>query len=275
MAKEVIDIIWVVSSICLGLALAGAIFYFTKSLYEKEKTKTALEENKALYQQQLRALVAELTLTEEHERRRIAGELHDRIGVSLATVKMFTEMLLHASPEKPFSKDPKEIASLLDQIIQETRSLTFELSPPILYELGFKSAMSWLTEKFKEKYGLNVEYEDDGNDKPIGEAQKIVLFQSVRELLMNTVKHSKASRVIVSTKKEDDKMLISVEDNGVGFDASHFNEPEKLMKGFGIFHIKERITELGGEFRIESKPGASTKISLSVPLEKNTEKGMR
>lgn len=225
------------------------------------------EEKIYTYQEQLRSLASELSLIEERERRRIATELHDHISQSLAIAKLRLGSLRELISSVDFVGSLDEIHELIDQTVQYTRSLTFELSPPILYELGLEPALEWLAEQIQEKHGILVNFEDDRQPKPMSEEIRISLFKSVRELLINIVKHAKANQVKVSIRREDNNIQITVEDDGIGFSPSEDKQLGKIP-GYGLFSIHERLKYLGGFLEIESKPGQGTRVTLVAPLEK-------
>jgi signal transduction histidine kinase len=111
----------------------------------------------------------------------------------------------------------EEILQLIEQTIKETRTLTFELSPPILYELGLSQAIKWLIDEFREKYNLKISLKDDGRDKPFNNNIRFFIFQAVRELLVNIVKHSQAKKANIMMLRANDKLRITVEDDGIGY----------------------------------------------------------
>ena len=248
----------------------------------KERTAELMKTNKALrteiaehkrtekklldYQQKLRSLASELTLTEERQRRRIATDLHDSIGQALAISNMKLSAIRTSKSDPEFEKELDDIYGLLKQTIQNTRTLTFELSPPILYELGLESAVEWLTEKFHEQHGIQTNFIDDGNPKPLSNDIRIVLFRTVRELLFNIVKHADAKNVTVSMERENSDLRIRITDDGIGFDLSDFDADTGKRAGFGIFSIREQLDFLGGHLEIKSKPGRGTCITLAAPL---------
>jgi len=248
----------------------------------KERTAELMKTNKALrieiaerkrtekklldYQQKLRSLASELTLTEERQRRRIATDLHDSIGQALAISNMKLSAIRTSKSDPEFEKELDDIYGLLKQTIQNTRTLTFELSPPILYELGLESAVEWLTEKFHEQHGIRTNFIDDGNPKPLSNDIRIVLFRTVRELLFNIVKHADAKNVTVSMERENSDLRIRITDDGIGFDLSDFDADTGKRAGFGIFSIREQLDFLGGHLEIKSKPGRGTCITLAAPL---------
>ena len=221
-------------------------------------------------QNELQRLASELALTEERERRRIATNLHDQIGQSLALAKMELGALRRAIAQPDLARPVDKILRLVEQTIQDTRLLTVELSPPVLYELGLEAALEWLTEQFQEQHGIVCEFEDDRRPKPLDDDVRVVLFQSARELLMNVAKHAHARNVKVSACRLNQEIIVAVEDDGIGFDPSKLGHRWREPGGFGLFSIRERLGHMGGRMHIESlnRPGAGrgTKVILAAPL---------
>ena len=218
-------------------------------------------------QMQLKSLASQLTLAEERERRRLATELHDRIGQALVVSKIKLEALRKSGYGKKLDKALDDVCNSLGQTIQDTRTLTFDLGNPILYELGLETAVShWLTEQIQNKYKIETEFEDDGHHKPLDDDVRTLLFRDVRELLINVVKHAKASKVKVSIAKIDDRICISVEDNGKGFDAGKIASISAKANGYGLFSIRHRLEQLGSHLEIESTPGRGCKVTMTAPL---------
>jgi len=216
------------------------------------------------YQDRLRRMSFDAVVTEERERRRIAIELHDRIGQALALAQIKV-----SSVREELAGDSRAAidgaVELLEQANVDARTLIFELSPPILYDLGLKEALAWLAEDLEKRHGIKVEVTDDGADKPLDDAAKSIVFRAVRELVMNVLKHAKAPVASVSLKRIDDHLQIDVQDPGVGFEVSTALEPPSRT-GFGLLSIREQITGLGGALNIESAPGRGTVASVRVPL---------
>ena len=144
-----------------------------------------------------------------------------------------------------------EVVELVKRAHQRTESLMFDLSPPILRDMGLASAIEWLAEDLEKSYGMRVHVEHDG-EPPLDEATRVTAFRSVRELLINTARHAMARR--------DSNLGIEVEDRGVGFDA------RSDTPGFGLLTTRERVVALGGRFEIESAAGSGTKVSLVLAL---------
>jgi PAS domain S-box-containing protein len=236
----------------------------------QRKAHAELESRVRERTEQLTSLTAELSLAEEQERRRIATELHDQVGQTLILSKMKLDSLSHTIPPESFDKIVVEIREYLNQSIEEIRSLTFQLSPPLLYEVGFEAAVEWLGEEFEEKYGFQVEFKDDGKTKLINEETSVALYQMVRELLVNVAKHAKAKRVRISVEKVSSKIKISVTDDGSGFDRLNGMRRKDKKRGFGLFNIRQRIEYMGGEVAIESEIGQGTCVTLLLPVRKKT-----
>ncbi|HTG43651.1 MAG TPA: PAS domain S-box protein, partial [Verrucomicrobiae bacterium] len=212
--------------------LPAALLQMAENIQDRKTS----EEQLLAYQAQLQSLASEVALSEERERRKIATNLHDRIGQSLA----FARLKLTAPFEKQQDKVVAEIRELLDQAIADTRSLTFELSPPVLYELGLVAAIEWLTRKTHEDHRIQTRFHDDGQPKPLDDNLRIVLFQGVREILVNVVKHARASHTHVILRRDADALRIIVEDDGIGFDLNHVSAKRETARSFGLFNIRER-----------------------------------
>ncbi len=238
------------------------------NIYGREVTIEKLAKQKLIDDQvKLKSLASQLTLAEERERRRLAGELHDRISQSLAISKIKLEALRKSGYGEKLDKALEEICNSIGQTIQDTRTLTFDIGNPILYELGFETAVShWLTEQIQNKHKIKTEFKDDGEDKLLDDDIRILLFRSVRELLINVVKHARASKVKVSIRKVDNHICVEVEDNGIGFEAEKPAAVPAKTNGFGLFSIRHRLEDLGGHLEIESKPGRGCKVTMTALL---------
>lgn len=219
----------------------------------------------------LRALSSELSLAEERERKHLAAALHDSVGqaLSLSMLKLGEiDRFLSGSESKAVLKDVRDI---FEKALQQIRTLTFELSPPILYELGLSAAIEWLTEQFERQYCVHFDFEAGGDSKEIPEAVSVLIFQSVRELLINVGKHAKANRVHVSVCANDGGVNVVVKDDGDGFDTASIQNLAHEKHSFGLFSIRERMKYIDGTLKVESTPGKGTTIELSVPLKGNGE----
>ena len=220
------------------------------------------------HQQQLRSLASELSLAEERERRRIATYLHDHIGHSLAMCKIKLGALRESLPPLHHDGYLDEINGIIEQAIQCTRSLTAELSPPVLYEMGLVAAVEWLAESVSEQHRIQITVKNTRQIKKLNDNLQILLFQAARELLTNIAKHSQAQKVeIYIWRYKENNIKIEVKDDGVGFDTSHLLSNTTKNGGFGLFNIRERLNHLGGHCDIQSQPGCGTRVTLITPLE--------
>ena len=162
---------------------------------------------------------------------------------------------------------------MIDQSIQQTRSLMTDLSPPVLYELGLTAAIQWLCEQVQAQHGLQILVMNDFEVQGIEEQIQLLLFRATKELLMNIVKHAGAKQAHVAIQDVGNKIRITVKDDGVGFDVSGIGQMAKRSGGFGLLSIHERLKYLGGLFEIEAKTGCGTRISLVAPRSRKNRKG--
>jgi PAS domain S-box-containing protein len=230
------------------------------------------EEKLRIYHNKLRSLASELSLAEERQRRGVAVEVHDRISQNLAFIKMKLGTLEESTPPESIIRTREEVLRLVDETIQNTRTLIAELGSPILYELGFVPALEWLTQQVKKQHAIQLDFEDDGQSKPLSEDAGAFLFQASRELLINVVKHAQASTAKVSIARIDDQIRVRVEDDGVGFDSAETDYGMEKTDSFGLFSIRERLEPLGGYMEMNSKPGRGTRMTLVVPLKDSKKK---
>lgn len=228
---------------------------------ERERIQSRL----LVYQHKLRGLASQLAQAEEQARRSTAADLHDGVAQLLAACKMRVDGLRTRLQDRP-AEQLEDIGEMLDQAIVATRTITLELSPPMLYDLGLEPALSWLVARVRDKLNLECELVDDGRPKPLDPEVRLALFQSVRELLQNVRKHAGVDSVRIQLQRDDGNILVTVEDDGVGFDPALAEENPDEHHGFGLFSIRERISLLGGGFRIDSTPGRGTRVIISAPV---------
>ncbi len=213
-------------------------------------------------QKQLQALATQLLLSEESERRRIAEGLHDDIIQPLTFLDVKLKTFLDSEVNSKLTNSYKRMRKIIRKLINDVHDFTFDLSYPVLYELGFEKAIKqWLNSKIKEKHGLKIIFKDDRRSKPLSDNMQIFLFKWTKELLVNVVKHAKATKVEISLAKDRDNIVVCVKDNGIGFSV-------KKTAGFGLLNIHDRIDHLGGCFEIESKRGCGTKVIITLPLKR-------
>ncbi|OPY84462.1 MAG: Oxygen sensor histidine kinase NreB [Syntrophus sp. PtaU1.Bin208] len=236
-----------------------------KALRKKIAEHKETEKNIYSDHEQLRALTSALITTEERERRRIATELHDHIGQTLAITRIKLEMLHALASYSGFAEALEEIQGFVKQAIKETRSLMTKLSPPVFYELGLNAALEWLMQYFGEQHNLRINYRGKRDPFSINEDLQILLLQATRELLMNVVKHAGVEEAEVTLRTSRKQIKIEVIDHGAGFEVSKIGTPLDWRGGFGIFSIHERLKNLGGQLQIHSKRGEGTHFTLVAP----------
>ncbi len=247
--------------------------------FTEELEREVAERTQELVQSQdrLRALATELNLAEQRERKRLATELHDHLQqmlvlgrLKLGTHKRFAE----AAPAA--AKVMKETDEVLSDALQYTRTLVAELSPTVLRDYGLAAGLKWLGEYMK-KHEITVTVTVPEEELKLPEDQVVLLFQSVRELLINSSKHAEIGEATVTMEQHQGNLSITVSDNGKGFDlaaaaAAAAGTPSGgISSKFGLFSIQERMRALDGSLSIRSAPGQGTTAMLVLPLARNAD----
>lgn len=232
------------------------------------------EEKLGEYRRKLRKLAAELTVVEARERRAIAAELHENLGQVLATAKLKVAPLRSLVVDAELRARIEEVQGLVEEALQQTRSLTYQLSSPILYQLGLEAALRWLAENMERQYGYCVAFTRLGESGELREESSVFLFSAVRELLVNVAKHAAANKVAVRLRWLDDGVAVLVSDNGKGFQRTGPASFSDLSSGasasedgFGLFNIYERVSDLGGRVWVRSEPQKGTAVKIHLPLD--------
>jgi len=216
----------------------------------------------------LRQLGAQLSAAEDAERSRLAHDLHDGLGQLLSVIKLNLEGAAAATAATAGHPDPQRLAdslSLLDEVIRRTRSLTFDLHPAMLDDLGLVPTLQWYGERFTAQAKVQTTVSETGEPQPLPPAVANYLFRAVKELMANAAKHARPGELVVAAHWRADGLRIVVDDDGAGFDpraAASLASP-----GLGLPGIRERIGALGGRFTVESAAGAGTRAILEVPLQ--------
>ncbi|HSB78836.1 MAG TPA: PAS domain S-box protein, partial [Candidatus Methylomirabilis sp.] len=233
----------------------------------RERTSELSVANRALAHRsdQLRILAAELTLAEQRERKRLATVLHDEHQQLLVAAKIRVSLLERMTD--PRVRDAgHEVATLLQEAIENARSLTRELSPPVSLTGGLAPAVDWLVRWMEQKYHLAVETQVDETAVPASDELTALLFQSMRELLFNIVKHTTVQTARVEIAREAGQLRLSVSDAGGGFYPPDLRVEGGTGGGFGLFSIRQRVELLGGRMDIDSGYGRGSRFTLWVPL---------
>ena len=238
-----------------------------QDIHDRKQAQEGLLE----YQRQLRSLASQLALAEERQRRIIAAGLHDRIGQSLAAMKLDLGMLRRSLDDATHKQRLGEVIDDLDAVMRDTWTLTFELCPPMLYEVGLEAALEWLIQRLRQEHELEIVLEETGNGAQLPDDQRGLMFQVVRELLSNVVKHARARRAVVRIDQRPGTVSLMVRDDGAGFDPGEAIHPTSDAGGFGLLGIRERLRPFGGSVDIQSQPGQGTVVRVDLPTAKETD----
>lgn len=240
-----------------------------RDLTEQKQTEAKLADHR----ERLSSLSLQLTVAEERERNRIAADLHDWVGHSLALARVQLSRVQKTISEPTASESLQDLSLLLRRTAKDVRDLIFDLSPPFLDELGFPGAIAeWLDGAVAKKTLLEVSYSYDETPLSIDKETATLLYRSVRELVTNTIKHADATRVDVTISVDQGALISRVRDNGNGFNPATDGLQNRNSGVFGLFSIHERMQSLGGHLEIESTPGTGTTITLYIPTDPITTK---
>lgn len=259
--------------ICYSLILSalrratGTLERDAAELEQRVKERTVELNRRA---EQLRRLMLELAHAEERERRRIAQVLHDNLQQILVGTRLCATALSgQVSENESVRRGLENIINSLDEAVQSSRSLTAELAPPVLYEKGLPEAFRWLARWMEEKYGISIEVNADDRADELDQELRVILFQVVRELLFNVVKHAEVKKAaVVLCYGGADLVSASVQDEGTGFDPKKLQENNGgTSGGFGLFSARERLSAIGGRLEIVSAPGCGTTSTVYVPVQ--------
>ncbi len=228
----------------------------------------SLEDRVTRRTQQVHALSKALTVAEQRERLHFSQVLHDDLQQILFSAKMRLDVIEESiSPEGKQDLDELSgVGQLIDKATDTARSLALELNPPILKNEGFDASLQWLTRHMAQRYGLSIETRISPEVTDVGEVDRILIIQLVRELLFNVVRHAKTKDVSIEAEKNGKKLRIVVKDRGVGFDADAVRDRQGSSKGMGIFSIEERLRLFGGNLEIESERSRGTTATILLPV---------
>ena len=237
-----------------------------ESLEQKVHEKTA----------EVRRLASDMVRAVQSERHRISHILHDDLQQRIYAIQMQLAFLHHQFQEvnEAAQKEVYYIGKQLEEILEITRNLSIDLSPPILQDEGLSQAINWLAGRMRERYGLPIEIQADGPFIIPDEELQIFLFNCVRELLFNVVKHAEAGQAVVRLQWSDGGLQIEVRDDGKGFPsmmgeqqvASEMSGADDLQLSFGLPTIRQQLGLFGGRMEIKSEPRAGTQITLIIPV---------
>ncbi len=213
----------------------------------------------------LRKLASELVLAEERERKSIAVTLHDEVAQTLAAARMRIDMLRSLPGDNEYRQIIEQAQELLSHSIRQTRALMTDISNPVLYDMGLRSAVEALAEQIKDRHGIQVKCSFEGNLDSLSQDLNVMVFQVVKELLQNVVKHSGARGASIRIIEDKNSIRTIVADDGAGFDVDSMNSADYIEGGFGLFSIRERVKSFNGSIQIKSRPGIGSEVTVVLP----------
>jgi PAS domain S-box-containing protein len=253
------QVIWVRESVRAIRTAAGQpiLLVVCEDVTERLATERKLVE----YSEKLRDMSEQSMLTEERERNRIAAVLHDQIGQSLSAARLrLGQIAAESEPELASQLEP--IHALLQKSIEQTRTLTSELSAAVLKQFGLASAAEALGQRLSEDHGFEFTLQADDRSHRLPSKVETVLYLCIRELIFNVVKHANAQQVNISMSQTPSELRVCVVDDGKGFEE-HAPKP---TAGIGLFTVRERLEHLRGHLELDSQPGRGTQATLVVPI---------
>jgi PAS domain S-box-containing protein len=242
------------------------LFGIGKDVTEHRKAEKALRES----EKQLRYLSSQLLTAQETERRRISKELHDELGGALSVLKLRLSFIGKKLENDPVTvrEECETISQDIDQVIENVRRLSRDLTPSILQDAGLSPAIRWLITNFIKNYEINMTLDVVDIDHLFSQDAQIIIYRVLQETLTNIGKHAHAKNVSMVIKKYDDGVSFSVEDDGIGFDVLRATTVNPDERGLGLAIMDERARMLGGSFELWSEKGKGTRINFRIPLER-------
>lgn len=217
------------------------------------------------YQKKLKKLNSELLLTEEKERKAIADYLHDGISQTLSIAHIKLTFLLNKKLNKRIKHIIAESSKLIESAISDSRLLTYDLSPPILYELGLIPAIKWKLNQVEEKTDITTIFTGSEEKLSIDNNHRILIYRIVCELLLNIIKHANANLITIEVVSDHKNHNIMVIDDGTGFDYKSVSGLRKPL-GYGLFSITERLETINGKINIQSGKESGTTVTITIPI---------
>jgi signal transduction histidine kinase len=244
----------------LGVGVLLAAFTVRRTLTLESELKKRYDEG-VRAQQELKELSARLVSAQEEERRAISRELHDEVGQSLSALLMEAGNAAASVPQDSAEvrRHVESIKKLAEASVHVIRNMTLLLRPSMLDDFGLVPALEWQAREVSKRTGLRVHVSAEEGAAELSDEFKTCIYRVVQEALHNCARHSRARNVKVVVKQEPSRILLSVEDDGHGFDA-------RRVRGLGLVGMEERVNHLGGAFEIDSRPGAGTKVAVELPL---------
>src|SRR6266581_1476474 len=238
-----------------------------RDMTERREAEQAVRERQAEAQhsrERMEALSQRLLKALENERRLIARELHDQIGQGLTAVKLNLESLRGGARAKAFPLD--ESVEIVEQLMEAVRSLSLELRPSVLDDLGLAAALRWYADRQGRRAGFAIRVRTDLPAERLASDLETACFRVAQEAITNVARHAGAKRVEVDAPAEDGTLDLTVRDDGSGFDVAAVRGGTTAEGSIGLDGMEERVRLLGGDFRIDSQPGTGTTVWARFPL---------
>ena len=218
--------------------------------------------------EQLRSLALELGQTEQRERLRLAHVLHDHLQQLLVGATFGIETLSGHLQGETALRILDKVTETVQKAIHLSRVLTVELSPPAILDKGLAASLAWLAHNVQDNHGLKVALALEGDPEPVPEPVRLFIFEAVREILLNVVKHAKVDTACVRMRAlEGERIEVTIEDRGVGFDPATLEADRFTGEGLGLFSLRERLRFLKGSMTIHSQAGHGSRFTLVVPIQ--------
>ncbi|TXD52652.1 MULTISPECIES: response regulator [unclassified Polaribacter] len=243
------------------------ISYFVTSARDVTQWVVAKQEIQK-YQTSLQELTTEITLIEEKQKKEIAINIHDHLSQSLIISKMRINELKKNPQLKIIAKDLEFIEKHISTALKNSRKITYDLSPPVLHQLGIIDALSWLLEEIEENHKIACRLNSSITTLKLDNVKSILLYRSIQEIINNAVKYANASLITLDLDKTDLGVDILISDNGDGFDTSVLQNHNHSGTGFGLFTVQERLKNIQGKCTIISKTNKGTIVKFFIPLKK-------
>jgi signal transduction histidine kinase len=252
----------------VGLALAASVAIALLATLYAGRLEQRLERQRARdveTARDLQRLSSQLLTAQEEERRSIARELHDEVGQVLTAIKVELAIAQRAVEAAGVSSDAlSDARKITDGALHTVRDLSRLLHPSMLDDLGLPAAIDWYLKGFGRRHGIRIELLQSGVEERLPTETEAGIYRIVQEALTNVAKHAQASTCRVFLQRLTQTVLVTIEDDGVGFRLEDVSTPG-ASRGIGLVGIRERVTQLRGEFRLESGPGKGTRLTVEIP----------
>lgn len=253
--RRLLTVATIALSFGLILATTTAIYAGRLERSLEEKYRESLQAHR-----ELRELSRRLVDAEERERRAISRELHDEVGQSLSALLLEAENLTEMSGDKNgFRQTLQSIRTLAENCVNEVRNMALLLRPSMLDDLGLIAALEWQAREVSRRTGMFVDTVDENVSDNLPDEHRTCVYRIVQEALNNCSKHAYAKHVSVVVRQEPDRLRVTIEDDGKGFDPSR-------VRGLGLVGMNERVNQLGGVLRVDSDPARGTRLRVDLPL---------